>query len=386
MSRRALSSFLVTAAVAAPASLGLAAEPPLTVYVGTYTDGASRGIYRTSVDLATGRASAPVLAGEAKNPSFLALHPGGRYLYAVSETDEVAGEKTGEVLAFAIDAATGELRLLNRQPSRGAAPCHLVVDKGGRNVLVANYGGGNVAVLPIGADGRLAPASSVRAHEGGGPNAGRQQRPHAHGIYLDAAERFAFAPDLGADRVFVYRFDAAKGTLDPHGSAALEPGSGPRHMAFHPSGRHAYVINELSSTITTFAYDAAKGELARLDTVKTLPDGFTGTSYTAEVEVSKDGRFVYGSNRGHDSIAIFTVDAATGKLKASGHQSTGGKTPRNFVVDPTGRWLLAENQDSNTIVVFRIDPTTGALKQAGEPVASPMPVCIRMLPKPASGK
>jgi 6-phosphogluconolactonase len=381
MSRRALSSFLVTAAVAAPASLGLAAEPPLTVYVGTYTDGASRGIYRTSVDLATGRASAPVLAGEAKNPSFLALHPGGRYLYAVSETDEVAGEKTGEVLAFAIDAATGELRLLNRQPSRGAAPCHLVVDKGGRNVLVANYGGGNVAVLPIGADGRLAPASSVRAHEGGGPNTGRQQRPHAHGIYLDAAERFAFAPDLGADRVFVYRFDAAKGTLDPHGSAAVEPGSGPRHMAFHPSGRHAYVINELSSTITAFAYDAAKGELARLDTVKTLPDGFTGTSYTAEVEVSKDGRFVYGSNRGHDSLVVLRVDPASGRLTLAGHVPVGGSWPRHFALDPSGRALLAAHQRSATIGFFALDPRSGMPAPLGAPVAVDRPACLLPVPR-----
>ena len=228
---------LATSAVAAPA-----AKPgPVTVYVGTYTDGTSRGIYRLTFDPAGGTLTEPVLAAETKNPSFLALHPSGRFLYAVGEVSSFEGARTGAVSAFAIDAKTGDLTLLNQQPSEGAGPCHLVVDQAGRNVLVANYGGGTVAVLPVDADGRLKPASSVRAHEGSGPTKGRQEKPHAHGIYLDAAERFAFSPDLGADRVFVYRFDAAKGTLEPHGAAPLDPGSGPRHLAFHPDGRHLYV-------------------------------------------------------------------------------------------------------------------------------------------------
>jgi hypothetical protein len=226
------------------ASLASAAE--VTVYVGTYTDGTSKGIYRFSLDLETGKATAPALAGEAKNPSFLALHPNGRFLYAASEVDDFGGAKTGSVIAFAIDKRTGDLTRLNEVASEGGAPCHLVVDKGGKNVLVANYGGGTVAVLPIGPDGLLKKASAVRTHEGKGPNAQRQDKPHAHGIYLDAAERFALSPDLGADRVFVSRFDAAKGGLEAHGEGVLDPGAGPRHLAFHPSGRFVYVINELS--------------------------------------------------------------------------------------------------------------------------------------------
>ncbi|HKZ33594.1 MAG TPA: lactonase family protein [Vicinamibacteria bacterium] len=364
------------------ASPALAATPeaPVTVYVGTYTDGTSRGIYRTSLDTASGRASAPVLAAEAKNPSFLALHPSGRFLYAVSEVDELAGAKTGAVSAFAIDPKTGDLTLLNQQPSEGGAPCHLIVDHGGRNLLVANYGGGTVALLRIGADGKLQPAASVRHHEGQGPTAARQQKPHAHGIYLDAAERFAFAPDLGADRVFVYRFDAEKGTLTPQGAAPVEPGSGPRHLAFHPKGRHAYVISELSNTITVFGYDPAKGELSLLETVKTLPEGFAGTSYTAEIEVSPDGRFLYGSNRGHDSLVVFRIDAASGRLALVGHVPVGGAWPRHFAIAAGGRLLLAAHQRSGTIAVFKLDETSGIPAPLGASVAVDRPACLLPLP------
>jgi 6-phosphogluconolactonase len=261
--RLTIASGLLLLAVARPSS---AVEPSgsATVYVGTYTDAGSRGIYRFTLDLATGAASAPVLAAESENPSFLALHPGGRFLYAVNEVESFEGEKAGALSGYAVDPKTGDLTLLNRRSSAGTAPCHLTLDRAGRNVLVANYGGGNVAVLPIGADGRLAPATCVRAHQGSGPNQDRQQAPHAHGIYLDRAERFAFSPDLGADRVFVYRFDAARGLLEPHGSAALAPGSGPRHLAFDPSGRHLFAINELLSTVTAFRYDAEAGVLRTL--------------------------------------------------------------------------------------------------------------------------
>jgi 6-phosphogluconolactonase len=369
------------AALAASAVAAPAAKPgPVTVYVGTYTDGASRGIYRFTFDPATGTATEPVLAAEAKNPSFLALHPNGRFLYAVGEIDRFEGAKTGAVSAFAIDPKTGHLTLLNQRSSEGTGPCHLVVDRTGGNVLVANYGAGTVAVLPIEADGRLKPASSVRSHEGSGPNKGRQERPHAHGIYLDAAERFAFSPDLGADRVFVYRFDAAKGTLEPHGAAALDPGSGPRHAAFHPSGKYFYTINELLSTVSAFAYDAEKGALAPLQTTSALPVGFSGTSWTAEIAVSPDGRFVYGSNRGDDSLAVFRVDAATGRLTAAGHVGVGGKTPRHFTIDPTGRFILAAHQGSGTIAVLRLDPATGMPGLVGSPVKVDKPVCL--LPAP----
>jgi 6-phosphogluconolactonase len=354
---------------------------PVTVYIGTYTDGTSRGIYRLTFDAATGTMTEPVLAVETKNPSFLALHPSGRFLYAVGEVSSFEGAKTGAVSAFAVDPKTGDLALLNQQSSEGAGPCHLVVDKTGRNALVANYGGGTVAVLPIGEDGRLKPASSVRVHEGSGPTKGRQEKPHAHGIYLDAAERFAFSPDLGADRVFVYRFDAAKGTLEPHGAAPLDPGAGPRHLAFHPSGRYLYTINELLSTVSAFAYDAAKGALAPLQTVSALPPGFSGTSWTAEVEVSRDGRFVYGSNRGDDSLAVFAVDAATGRLTPAGHAPVGGKNPRHFTIDPSGRFILVGHQGSGTIGVLRLDPATGLPALTGATVKLDKPVCL--LPVPA---
>jgi 6-phosphogluconolactonase len=285
------------------------------------------------------------------------------------------------VSAFAIDPKTGDLVLLNQQPSEGAGPCHLVVDRTGRNVLVANYGGGNVAVLPIGEDGHLKPASSTRAHEGSGPNKGRQEKPHAHGIYLDAAERFALVPDLGADRVFVYRFDAQKGTLEPHGAGTLDLGSGPRHLAFHPSGKHVYVINELTSTITVFSWDAERGALAPLQTVACLPAGFSGTSWTAEVAVSADGRFVYGSNRGDDSLAVFAVDSSSGRLTVKGHAPAGGKYPRHFTVDPTGRFILAGHQNSGTIAVLRIDHTTGMPALTGATVKLDKPVCLLPGPK-----
>lgn len=372
--------FLSVVLVGLAAAAG-AAEAPVTVYVGTYTDGASKGIYRTSVDPATGRAEAPVLAGEAQNPSFLALHPNGRYLYAVSEVDDFGGEKAGSVLAFAVDPKTANLTLVGQQSSRGGAPCHLVVDKSGRNVLVANYGGGNVALLRIDAAGKLLPAAVVRAHEGSGADAGRQRRPHAHGIYLDAAERFAFSPDLGADRVFVYRFDAAKGSLEPHGSAALPSGSGPRHMAFHPKGRFAYVINELSSTVTAFSYDAAKGELQALETTSTLPADFAGKSYPGEIEVSPDGRFVYGSNRGHDSLVVFRVDAASGRLTLAGHVPVGGSWPRHFTLAASGRLLLAAHQRGNTLAFFRPDPASGMPARLGESLAVDKPACLLPVPR-----
>jgi 6-phosphogluconolactonase len=354
----------------------LAAEP-LTVYVGTYTDTTSRGIYRFTLDPKTGATQPPILAGAAKNPSFLALHPSGRFLYAVGETESFDGKSSGAVSAFAIDQTTGDLTLLGQQPSEGAGPCHLIVDRSGRHVLVANYGGGTVAVLPIAADGRLAPASSVHVHEGSGPNRARQETPHAHGIYLSADERFAFSPDLGADRVFVYRYDSAKGTLEPHGAVALPAGSGPRHMAFDPEERNAYVINELLSTITVFRYDAARGELAPLETTTTLPAGFTGTSATAEVAVSRDGRFVYGSNRGHDSIAVLSRDVESGRIRLVANVPAGGKTPRHFALVPTGQWLLAAHQGSDTVSVFRVDEASGLVSPVGPPLEGiGKPVCL----------
>jgi 6-phosphogluconolactonase len=367
-------AFLLLAAAASFATL--AAAQPITVYVGTYTDTTSKGIYRFTLDPKTGATTPPVLAAETRNPSFLALHPSGRFLYAVGEISSFDGKPSGAVSAFAVDPKTGGLALLNQQSSEGAGPCHVTVDKAGTHVLVANYGGGTVAVLPIGADGKLAAASSVQAHAGSGPNKARQEKPHAHGIYLSADNRFAFAPDLGADRVFVYRYDAAKGALEPHGAAALPPGSGPRHLAFDPQEKNAYVINELLSTITVMAYDAAKGTLTPGDSVSTLPTGFSGTSSTAEVAVSPDGRFVYGSNRGHDTLAIFSRDAATGRLTPVGHVPVGGRTPRHFTFDPSGQTILAAHQGSDTISVFRVDPRSGQLSPVGGTLSVGKPVCL----------
>jgi len=354
----------------------------LAFYVGTYTGRGSRGIYRVELDMASGAWTEPVLAAETENPSFLALHPNGRVLYAVNEFGTFGGAATGAVSAFAIDRTSGSLTLLGQQASGGPDPCHLTVDGTGSNVLVANYTGGSVGVLPIDAEGRLQPASAVMRHEGTGPDRARQEGPHAHGIFLDAAERFALAADLGVDRIFVYRFDAAGGRLEPNDpvAVALEPGSGPRHLAWHPSGKYLYAINELRSTITAFSYDPGRGAAASFQTVTTLPDGFTGKNKAAEIVVSPDGRFLYASNRGDDSIALFAIDAASGALAPAGHVASGGRTPRHFAIDPSGRWLLVANQDSDSIVVFRLDAATGRPEQPGRPLALSNPVCILFAP------
>uniref|UniRef100_A0A7C4LQC9 Lactonase family protein n=1 Tax=Schlesneria paludicola TaxID=360056 RepID=A0A7C4LQC9_9PLAN len=351
------------------------------VYFGTYTGPHSRGIYQARFDAETGRLEAVELAGEAVNPSFLAVHPNRKFLYAVGEIGNFEGQKTGGVSAFAIDSASGKLTLLNQQSSQGAGPCHIVVDRAGTSVLVANYGGGSVASLPLAADGRLQPAASAIQHEGRSVNPRRQEQPHAHSINLDPLNRFAFAADLGLDKILIYRFDSATSRLTPHSAAGVvAAGSGPRHFAFHPSGRFAYVINELANTVTAFAFDGEAGTLTELQTITTLPADFQGTSYTAEVVVHPTGRYLYGSNRGHNSLAIFRIEEATGRLTPLGHVSTGGKTPRNFQVDPTGRWILAANQGTNTVVVLKIDLASGAVTPTGQSVAVPTPVCIRFVP------
>jgi 6-phosphogluconolactonase len=349
------------------------------LFIGTYTDGASKGIYRLQMDVVTGKLSEPELAAETPNPSFLAVHPSRKFLYAVGETGEPGG---GTVAAFALDPASGALRFLNRRPAAGNYPCHIVVDANGKNVLVANYGSGNAAVLPVGDEGRLAEASCVVQHRGAGANPQRQEGPHAHSVNLDRANRFAFVADLGLDKVFIYRYGAGKGTLtanDP-ASVSVAAGSGPRHFAFHPDGKHAYVINELASTITAMDYDPGRGILAPVQTVSTLPGDFKGRSGTAEVQVHPSRKFLYGSNRGHDSIAIFSIDASSGKLTPVGHQAEGIKVPRNFGIDPTGTFLVVANQDADSLVVFRIDPRTGALQPTGHTAKVPRPVCVKFVP------
>ena len=357
-----------------------AAPKMLRVYVGTYTrKGGSKGIYLSDLDLASGKLTSPRVAATTDNPTFLALSPDGRFLYAAGGRLTVDGKTVGAVTAFAIDRATGMLKQLNRLSSRGDGPCHVTVDAAGRHALAANYSSGSVVCLPIGPDGRLGPATAVVQHAGSSVNTRRQRGPHAHSINLDVANRFAFAADLGADKLFVYRFDRAKGTLTPNDPPAvtLAPGAGPRHFAFHPGGRFAYVINELNSTVTAMAYDPVRGVLAKVQTVTTLPADYAGTNSTAEVQVHPSGRFLYGSNRGHDSLAIFAIDPKTGRLTPKGWQSIGGKTPRNFRIDPTGRYVLAAGQNSNSVVAFRIDSATGQLAPAGSRITVPVPVCVK---------
>ncbi len=378
--------FLAALAVATLASLTRAAEPPseVTVYFGTYTRNSdSKGIYSSKLNLKTGELTVPELRAEIANPSFLAICPDGDHLYCVAELAEFEGKKnTGGVAAFEIDRATKGLKPLNQQSSGGAGPCHCVVDHSGRNVLVANYGGGSVACLPINEDGSLKPASAFIQHEGEVADLKRQQGPHGHSINVDHNNAFAIAADLGLDKLLVYRFDAEKGTLTPNDppSTSLRPVDGPRHFAFHPSGDFAYVINEISLTITALRYAPQHGVLYAMQTISTVPEDIQGRQYsTAEVQVHPSGKWVYGSNRGHDSIAMFAVDQTTGQLKSLGQEPSGGKIPRNFGIDPTGQFMLVANQDSGNVVVFRINQETGKLEKTGHEVACPKPVCVKFL-------
>lgn len=350
------------------------------VYIGTYTRGESEGIYTYRFDSGTGALVDGGLAAKVDHPSFLAVHPRLPRLYAVSEF--LPGQEGGGVNAFRIDRATGALTLLNRQPTHGSAPCHLSIDRTGNWVLVANYASGSVAVFPVEPDGRLGPATDVVQHQGGSVDARRQTGPHAHSITLDPANRFAFVADLGMDRIMAYRFDASQGTLAPNAIpwTATEPGAGPRHFAFHPNGRHAFVINELNSSLTAFAYSDRDGSLRTLQTAPTLPGDYTGRSACADIHVSPDGRFVYGSNRGHDSIVLFAFDTEDERLTYVDHEPTQGSMPRNFAIDPTGAFLLAANGSSNNVVTFRIDRETGRLTPAGHVAGVPTPVCLKFVP------
>lgn len=367
-----------TQAIAADAGSVPAAQREWWVYIGTYTGGASEGIYRLRFDAETGRLDHLELAAAIQHPSFLALHPTKHTLYAVGVTTGDDGERMDSVTAFAIEPGTGRLTQLNRESSMGRGPCHIAVDRAGRHVAVANYGGGSIAALPIREDGSLGPACAFVQHEGSSAHPQRQQQAHAHSVYFDAAGRFVFAADLGIDKIMVYRFDDTRGTLEPNDPpyASLAPGAGPRHFAFHPSGKYAYAINELDCTITAFAYDADAGKLDTLHSVTTLPEDFDGENTTAEVCVHPSGRFVYGSNRGHHSIAVFAVDPDTGRLTPRGWTSTQGETPRNFNLDPTGRFLIAANQQTDTLAVLRINPEDGTLEPTGQVIETPTPVCV----------
>ena len=371
-------TFLLT--LACIVALNLQAAPKeLLVYIGTYTKTEEQGIHWLKLDMAMGKLTAVgKLAGQ-KNPSFLAIHPNKKFLYAVNEIGNYKGEKAGGVSAYSIDQKTGALIFLNQQSSKGGAPCHLVVDATGRNVLVANYTGGSVASLPISRKGRLREAASFIQHEGSSVLKPRQSVPHGHSINVSPGNKFAVAADLGLDKVLVYGFNAKGGKLTPAGFAKVAPGAGPRHFEFHPNGKFAYVINEITLTVTAFAWDEVNGKLSELQTITTLPIERGKGMSTAEVQVHPSGNFLYGSNRGHNTIAVFSIDQETGKLKVVQHQSTLGKTPRNFGLDPTGKFLVAANQSSGDIFTFRINQDTGELKPTGHSVKIPFPVCVKFL-------
>lgn len=355
----------------------------LRVYIGSYTNKAKTGITMLDLDTHTGALTGKRSVYEGPNPTYLVLSSDYRYLYAANEIDNFGGQKAGAVSAFAVDAATGSLRLLNQQSTVGDGPCHIDVDKHNKIVVVANYGGGSVASFPVEEGGKLGQAATFVQHEGKSVDPARQEGPHGHSFTLDGSNRYGFACDLGLDKIFVYKLNAETGTIvenDPP-FATVSPGSGPRHIAFTPNNHFAYVCNEMLSTITGFAYDSTTGTLKSLETLSTLPSNYheKGNS-TAEIQVSPDGHFVYVSNRGHNSIAIFAINQQTGRLTSVGHQSTEGRTPRCFKIEPSGNWMLAANQDTDNVVVFKVDRKTGKLSPTGHTAHISMPVCVQYMP------
>lgn len=349
-----------------------------TLFIGTYTRGSSEGIYRTTFDDVKGSFSDPVLAAKAENPSFLAVSPKRDVVYAVNEVSKFQDQKTGAVSAYRL-GKDGSLQLLNQTPSGGSGPCHLSVSPDGRHVLVANYGAGTLAVIPVLEDGGLGHPTQLIQHEGSSINPRRQEGPHAHSIDFSPDGRFVAASDLGIDEVKVYAWDAGEGLLRSlgHAGAKALPGAGPRHLAFHLNGKWAFGINELHSTITSYSQDGSSGKLTPLASVSTLPKGHSGmNTTTAEIYVHPNGRFVYGSNRGHDSIAVFQLDPETGLLTLVEHEPCGGQTPRHFRLEPSGRWLLTANQGSGNLASFEVDGETGKLRATGNQAKVDMPVCL----------
>lgn len=354
----------------------------MQAFVGTYTrgeghvDGKAKGIYQIHADTGTGQLYRIGTVPDIVNPSFVVYSPDGRYLYAASEIGG-ADEPTGFVYSYALQGDA--VQALNRQPSHGKAPCHLAVHPSGRYLFVANYLGG-IAMYPIQADGSLAEASHVQYLEGSGPSP-RQKSSHPHSVTLDQEGRFAYVADLGTDKIMIFSINLEKGSLIPAATpyTQLAPGAGPRHLTFHPNGQLVYAINELNSTITAFSYDRADGHLEALQTVSTLPMSYTGNNTCADIHLTPNGRFLYGSNRGHNSIAMFTVDPGTGFVEPIGHEPTDGEVPRNFALDPYGKFLFAANQNSDNIVYFRIDPGNGRLNKVGE-LHIPTPVCVQFAP------
>jgi 6-phosphogluconolactonase len=351
----------------------VAAGKESLMYVGTYTRGGSQGIYGYKFNPATGKLTETGVAAELQNPSFLYVTANGRYLYAVGEAS------TGMVTAYSVDRATGKLAKLNDKPSGGSGPCHLVGDKANRNLIIVHYGSGNVSVFKLNSNGSLGERTALVQDTGEtGSDKKRQDKAHAHSVNLSKSEKYAVVADLGLDEYIVYALDAVKGTLTEHSNAKIKSGSGPRHFNFHPNYKWAYGVNELSSTVTAFDWDEAAGKLTEKQTISTLPADYKGESYCAEILVHPGGKYVYASNRGHDSLAMYSI-ASDGKLTSLGTVSTEGKTPRNFRIHPSGAWVIAANQDSGNLVVYKFDKSTGKLSPTGEQAKVPFPVCIKFI-------
>jgi 6-phosphogluconolactonase len=356
-----------------------AQDSAVWIGMGNPTRGETPGVYRATLDAKTGALSKPELAAEIGSPEFLAIHPNGKVLYSVCQLE---GRKPG-VAAFEISDDRRSLKLLNTQPLGDGGACHLVTDRSGKCLFTAQYGTGTVAAFPLASDGRIQPRSELVQHTGSGPNRARQERPHAHYVGTDPANRYLFVPDLGTDQVVIYEMDLESGKLKPHGHGTCPPGSGPRHLVFHPNGRFVYVVNELTITVTVFAYDAKAGTLTPIETVESLPDNLRELANSAaEIYIHPSGNFLYASTRGHDSITAFRVDPTSGKLTFIEREPVRGSHPRNFNLDPSGKWLLAAGRDSNTIAVFQIDPQTGSLIFTNKIVNSPAPICIECQPMP----
>jgi len=356
-----------------------AAPTKALVCVGSYSASNKESVHLFQLNLKDGSINKISAISGLLNPSFLKIHPNGKFIYAVNEVGEFQGKKSGGITAFALDVKNGKITKLNQQPSGDTGPCHLTIDAKGKYVLVAHYGGGSTTVLPISENGHVGPVTSQIKHKGSSVHP-RQKAPHAHAIHVGPNNKFAFAPDLGLDKVLVFEFDENSGkiTETEFDGVKVDPGSGPRHFGFHPNGKYAYVINEITQTITSFSYHPKRGKLRSIQTLSTVPHPIKGNS-TAEILVHPNGKFLYGSNRGHNSIAMYSINEKNGMLTSIGHESIRGEIPRNFGIDPTGQFLLAAGQRSNNVNVFRINLETGQLKFTGHSVEVSQPVCVRMI-------